>query len=103
MLEDKKCQVSTFIHFVDEGGNILDEIIEELKNPDRQNDKMEIDNPADAFPMGVGKSSKMKPNFGGKILTEEEKEAKAEKEKEREEKKLKKKRFIQSIFFAWMI
>ena len=83
MLEDKKCQVSTFIHFVDEGGNILDEIIEELKNPDGQNDKMEIDNLADAFPMGVGKSSKMKPNFGGKILTEEEKEAKAEKEKEK--------------------
>ena len=100
MLEDKKCQVSTFIHFVDEGGNILDEIIEELKNPDGQNDKMEIDNLADAFPMGVGKSSKMKPNFGGKILTEEEKEAKAEKEKEKEEKKLKKKKIYPEHIFC---
>lgn len=103
MLEDKKCQVSTFIHFLDEGGNILDEIIEELKNPDGQNeDRLTGAEPcsANAFPMGVGKSSKMKPNFGGRELTEEEKEAKAEKEKEREEKKNKKKKIYPEHIFC---
>ena len=32
MLERKKCQISTFTHFLDECGNILEEIINELKS-----------------------------------------------------------------------
>lgn len=97
MLEEKKCKVDTFIHFIDEGGNILDEIIEELKNPDGQDE----DRLTGAEPcLGVSKCSKMKPNFGGKILTEEEKEKATARTIAKEEKKMKKKKIYPDHIFC---
>jgi len=42
MLDKKKCQVSTFTHFIEDGANILGEIIDELKSI---NDNGETDEP----------------------------------------------------------
>ena len=102
MLEKKKCQVSTFSHFIEDGGNILEEIINELKSVIGDSDKEggsvipEEPSPYDR----LQQTQQCKVKFGdGK--SEEQKEKEEERKYIREEKAKKKKTLYPEHIFCF--
>ena len=102
MLEKKKCQVSTFSHFIENGGNILEEIINELKSVIGDSDKEggcgipEEPSPYDRLQT----TQQCKVKFGGE-KTEEQLEKEEERKYIKEEKKKRKKTLYPEHIFCF--
>jgi len=102
MLERKKCQVSTFTHFLEEGGNILEEIINELKSANGdsgepiENEVVEGGGVYDRLQT----TQKCKVKFGGE-KSEEDLAKEEERKYIKEEKKKKKKTLYPEHIFCF--
>jgi len=101
MLETKKCQVSTFTHFIENGENILEEIINELKSVTGDGDE-----PPEPEAAGGGVYDRLqqtqacKVKFGGE-KSEEQLEKEQEKKYIKEEKAKKKKTLYPDHIFCF--
>jgi len=100
MLEKKHCQVSTFTHFIEDGGNILEEIINELKAVNGEGSEEAPE------PQGAGVYDRLqttqqcKVKFGGE-KSEEQLEKEAERKYIKEEKAKKKKTLYPEHIFCF--
>ena len=100
MLETKKCQVSTFTHFLDEGGNILEEIINELKSVNGDSEEQSQEAEGAGVYDRVQTTQQCKVKFGGE-KTEEQLEKEEERKYIKEEKKKRKKTLYPEHIFAF--
>ena len=100
MLETKKCQVSTFTHFLDEGGNILEEIINELKSVNGDSEEQSQEAEGAGVYDRVQTTQQCKVKFGGE-KTEEQLEKEEERKYIKEEKKKRKKTLYPEHIFCF--
>ena len=100
MLEMKKCQVSTFTHFLDEGGNILEEIINELKSVNGDSGEQSQEAEGGGVYDRVQTTQQCKVKFGGE-KTEEQLEKEEERKYIKEEKKKRKKTLYPEHIFCF--
>ena len=100
MLERKKCQVSTFTHFLDEGGNILEEIINELKSVNGDSEEQSQEAEGAGVYDRVQTTQQCKVKFGGE-KTEEQLEKEEERKYIKEEKKKRKKTLYPEHIFCF--
>ena len=100
MLETKKCQVSTFTHFLDEGGNILEEIINELKSVNGDSGEQSQEAEGAGVYDRVQTTQQCKVKFGGE-KTEEQLEKEEERKYIKEEKKKRKKTLYPEHIFCF--
>lgn len=102
MLDKKHCQVSTFTHFIEDGVNILGEILDELKciNGDDGGDNEPPVNEKSPYDR-VQTTQICKIKFSEVIKTEEQKEKEQERKYVKEEKEKKKKTLYPDHIFCF--